>query len=151
MQATNLRVFEFIRVQDKQTGAVRVERGEKLVFLGPFEEYLGKKQTAVEIDDETSALIRNKRTGQQKLVTEKKLFIPNEDEEVLEVRKLIKLADYEACVVRDKDGRDEFFFGREQRSFFLQPYSSLVTLNWSRGRRRECRDLFIKKIDLRPM
>mmetsp|Transcript_19286 Transcript_19286/g.24882 ORF Transcript_19286/g.24882 Transcript_19286/m.24882 type:complete len:541 (+) Transcript_19286:246-1868(+) len=151
MQATNLRVFEFIRVQDKQTGAVRVERGERLVFLGPFEEYLGKKQTAVEIDDETAALIRNKRTGQQKLVTEKKLFIPNEDEEVLEVRNLMKLADYEACIVRDKDGRDEFFFGKEQRSFFLQPYCSLVSLNWSRGRRRELRDLYIKKVDLRPM
>jgi hypothetical protein len=70
---------------------------------------------------------------------------------VLEVRKLIKLADYEACIVRDKDGRDEFFFGKEQRSFFLQPYSSLVSLLWSRGRRRELRDLKIQKIDLRPM
>lgn len=148
MQAAYLRVFEFIRVQDKQTGAVRVERCEKLVFLGPFEEFLGKKQTTIEIDDETAALVRNKRSGQQRLVTEKKLFIPTEDEEVLEVRNLIKLADYEACIVRDKDGRNEFYFGKEQRSFFLQPYCSLVSLNWSRGRRRKKLDLFIKKLQL---
>jgi len=33
----------------------------------------------------------------------------------------------------------------------LPPYSELVELLWSRGRRRERRDLRIKKLDLRPM
>jgi regulator of protease activity HflC (stomatin/prohibitin superfamily) len=86
-------------------------------------------------------------------VTEKKLYFPTADEEVLEVRKLIQLADYEGCIVRDKDGHDTFFFGKNasERSFFLPPHSQLVTLLWSRGRRRERRDLRIQKIDLRPM
>mmetsp|Transcript_15446 Transcript_15446/g.22583 ORF Transcript_15446/g.22583 Transcript_15446/m.22583 type:complete len:274 (+) Transcript_15446:142-963(+) len=62
-KAMDLQVFEYVKVQDKRTGKVRTERGEKLVFLGPFEEYLGSKQTAVEVDEETSVLVRNKRTG----------------------------------------------------------------------------------------
>merc|ERR1712226_1426316 len=152
-QAMDLQVFEYVKVQNKRTGAVRTERGEKLVYLGEFDVFLGSKKTAVEVDDETSVLIRNKRTGQQSLVTEKMLFVPSQDEEVKEVRKLIKLADYEACIVRDKSGKDTFYFGsnEDQRSFFLPPYCELVQLLWSRGRRRERRALRITKIDLRPM
>jgi hypothetical protein len=91
--------------------------------------------------------------GQQRLITERQVFVPGSDEEVLEERKLIKLADYESCIVRGKDGTDTFFFGKnpDQRSFFLPPYSELVVLCWSRGRRREKRDLFLKTIDLRPV
>lgn len=153
-QALDLKVYEYIKILNKKTGELRTERGEKLVFLGPFEEYVGAtKQTAVEVDEETAVLVRNKRTGQQYLVTEKMLFVPSEDEEVAEVRKLIKLADYEACIVRDKSGKDKIYFGsnEEERCFFLPPYSELVELLWSRGRRRQRRDLRIKKLDLRPM
>merc|ERR1712165_58422 len=153
-QAMDLKIYEYIKIQNKKTGEVRTERGEKLVFLGPFEEFVGStKQLAVEVDEETAVLVRNKRSGQQYLVTEKMLFVPSNDEDVAEVRKLIKLADYEACIVRDKSGKDKFFFGsnEQQRSFFLPPYSQLVELLWSRGRRRERRDLRIKKLDLRPM
>jgi len=105
------------------------------------------------LTEETAVLVRNKRDGQQHLVTEKRLFIPTNDEEILEVRKLQKLADYEACIVRDRNGKQTVLFGRndDQRSFFLEPYTNLVTLTWSRGRRRERRDLLLTKIDLRPM
>jgi len=106
----------------------------------------------VEVDEETAVLVRNKRTGQQHLKTEKQLFVPAMDEELLEVRKLIKLADYEAVVVRDREGKDEFFFGHQaRRSFFLPPHSELVQHCWSRGRRRDTRDLRFNKIDCRPM
>ena len=153
MAAMDLRIYEYVKVQDRQTGAVRTERGEKLVFLGPFEEFVESKKVAVNIDESTAVLVRNKRSGQLSLTTEKKLFFPANDEDILEVRQLVKLADYEASIVRDKTGKDIFFFGSNeaQRSFFLPPHSNLVTLVWSRGRRRERRDLKIKKIDLRPM
>lgn len=152
--AIDLKVFEYCKIEDKRTGTVRVEKGEKLVFLSEFEEIVGsQKQKAVEVDEETAVLVRNKRSGQQTLVQEKQLFFPAADEEILKVQKLIKLADYEACIVRGKDGKDVFYFGSNdaQRSFFLPPYSQLVQLVWSRGRRREKRDLVIEKIDLRPM
>merc|ERR550539_1848106 len=148
-----IRFLENVKIHDKLTGAVRTERGEGLIFLGPFEKQIGLKQCAIEVDEETAVLVRNKRTGQQHLVTEKKLFMPSNDEEVMQVRKLIKLAEYEACIVRDKTGKDIFHFGNnvDQRSFFLPPHCELVQLQWSRGRRRERRDLFITKLDLRPV
>lgn len=153
MKAMDLKVWEYVKIQDIHTGAVRTEQGEKLVFLGPFEEYIEGKKTAVEIDDETAVLIRNKRNGQQSLVTVRSLFVPSNDEEIMEVRTLIKLATYEACVVRDNTGKDSFYFGsnNEESSFFLPPHAQLVQMLWSRGRRRERRDLVITKLDLRPM
>lgn len=153
-QALDLKIYEYVKILNKATGELRTERGEQLVFLGPFDELVGQlKQSAIEVDENTAVLVRNKRTGQQSLVTEKMLFVPSNDEEVAEVRSLIKLADYEACIVRDKSGKDDFYFGsnENQRCFFLPPYSELVELLWSRGRRRELRDLRIKKLDLRPM
>jgi len=153
-QAMDLKIYEYVKILDKRTGELRTERGEKLVFLGPFEELVGKsKQMAIEVDAQTAVLVRNKRSGQQYLETKPMLFVPSHDEEVAEVRHLIKLADYEACIVRDKSGKDEFYFGsnEEQRCFFLPPYSQLVELIWSRGRRRERRDLRIQKLDIRPM
>ena len=153
MQAMDLKIWEYVKVQNINTGAVRTERGEELVFLDPFEEYIDCKKTAIEVDDETAVLVRNKRSGQQHLVTEKILFVPSNDEEIMEVRSLVKLADYEACIVRDNTGKDSFYFGsnEEERSFFLPPHAQLVQLLWSRGRRRELRDLVITKLDLRPM
>ena len=37
------------------------------------------------------------------------------------MRKLVKLADYEACIIRGKDGHDEFFYGKnaDQRCCLL--------------------------------
>jgi len=153
--AVDLKFFEWIRIEDKRTGVTRVERGEKLVFLDAYEEFVTSPQRAVEVDDETAVLIRNNRTGQQHLVTEKMLYIPASDgsEEIIEIRRLQKLADYEACIVRGKDGGDTFYFGKnsDERSFFLPPHSQLVEHCWSRGRRREVRDLLLTTIDLRPM
>ena len=150
--AIALKCHEYVRIEDKQTGSTRVERGEQLVFLTGHEEIVGKVSKAVEIDEETAVLVRNKREGHQRLVTEQQVFVPMSDEEVIEVRKLIKLADHEACIVRGKDGTDRFLFGKnpDERAFFLPPYSEVVELAWSRGRRRERRDLILKKIDLRP-
>merc|ERR1719219_450042 len=153
-QAINLTCYEYTKIINKKTGKLRTERGEKLVFLDAFDEVVGhQKNDAVEVDEETAVLVRNKRTGQQALVTQKQLFFPSDDEEIMQVRKLTKLADYQACIIRGKDGQDSFFYGKNEseRSFFLPPYSEIVELVWSRGRRRERRDLRIKKIDMRPM
>ena len=46
-----------IAPEEHKQGQIRVERGEKLVFLEKFEEVVGlsaKKSTAVEVDDETA-------------------------------------------------------------------------------------------------
>jgi len=151
--AIDLKCNEYVKIEDKSTGTSRVERGEQLVFLGGFEEVVGSKQKAIDINAEHAVLIRNLRSGQQSLITDEQTFFPSADEEILEVRNLIKLAEYEGCIVRGKDGEDKFLFGSnpDQRCFFLPPHSELVELRWSRGRRRERRDLVLTKVDLRPM
>ena len=151
--AIDLRSFEYSKIIDKRTGKLRTERGEKLVFPGAFDEIVEKstgKYEATAIDEDTAVIVRNTRDGQQRLVTEKQRFVPDDDEEIVEVTKLTKLADYEACIVRGKDGQDQFYYGKneDQRTFFTPPYSEIVQLCWSRGRRRERRDLYISKIDL---
>merc|ERR1712217_797017 len=100
--------------------------------------------------------VRDKSSGQQRLVTENQLFFPGPHESIEEVRELIKLADHEAIILKNKDGHFQFFYGSDEkrgadqpRSFFLPPSCELVELCWSRGRRRERRDLKISRFDCR--
>ena len=152
-QAWALKCNEWVKVEDQKLGTIRTEKGEKVVWLGPMERFVQySKQKAIEVDENTSVLIRNNRTGQQRLVTEKQAFFPGDDEDIMEVRTLYKLADYEAMIVRDVKGEDKFYFGKNQadRAFFLPPYSEVVKMVWSKGRRRDQRNLVITKVDLRP-
>jgi len=128
--------------------------GPDQVFLGPHDRALGDgKQKAVEVDETHAVLVRDKRSGEVRLVTEKQLFFPGPSEEVEEVRQLITLAEHEAMIVKDKAGVFRFHFGnqteRGESSFFLPPNAEIVKLCWSRGRRREKRDLYIDRFDCR--
>jgi len=159
LTALSLKCNEYVKIQNLKSGNLRTVSGEGSIFLGPFDEIIpdpGRrlKREAIEIDEDTAVIVRNKKTGQQSIVKdEKKLYIPGDDEEVEAVRQLEVLADYEAMIIRRKDGDQQLYFGSndDQRSFFLPPYCDIVSLTWSRGRRRERRDLTIQKVDLRPM
>jgi len=161
LSAIDLKVHEYCKILDQATGDIRVESGaasgSKQVFLGPNERILGGgKQKAVEVDENHAVLVRDKSTGQMRLVKEKQLFVPGPNETIEEVRELIRLADHEAMIVRGKDGDFQYFYGSEEkrkgqpRSFFLEPYDEIVKLCWSKGRRRESRNLFIERFDCRP-
>mmetsp|Transcript_124872 Transcript_124872/g.243066 ORF Transcript_124872/g.243066 Transcript_124872/m.243066 type:complete len:792 (-) Transcript_124872:425-2800(-) len=157
LPALDLKVNEYVKILDQATGEIRVVAGANQVYLGPHEKVLdGGKQKAIEVDDEHAVLVRNKSTGQLHLVTDNQLFVPGPHESIEEVRELIRLADHEALIIKDKDGNFKFYFGSEEkrgadqaRSFFLPPYAETVKLCWSRGRRREKRDLFIERFDCR--
>jgi hypothetical protein len=152
-KAIQLQVFEYVKIQNTKTGAVRTVRGEQLVFLGEFDFQMGVKRKAIEVDQETAVLVRDKSNGQQRLVTKQELFFPGDNEEIIEVRNLTRLADHEACILRDNNGQESVMYGsnEKERSFFVPPFHEIVSLRWSRGRRRERRDLEITKLDLRPM
>merc|ERR1719491_2696613 len=60
-------------------------------------------------------------------------------------------------ILKDGDGNFQFRYGseakrkpNEPRAFFLPPFTDIVRLCWSKGRRRETRDLFIERFDSRP-
>ena len=157
LTAINLKIFEYVRVLDSATGVQRVIRGEATVFLGPTEEVIGGgKQTAVEVDTETAVRIRNKRSGELQLVTNAGLFFPKAEEEILEVQKLVKLADYECMMIKNASGELSFYYGDDAkrgdkpRAFFIPPHHTAHQLCWSRGRRRERRDLRLTTLDCRP-
>jgi hypothetical protein len=67
-----------------------------------------------------------------------------------------ELADYECMIIVNERGELNFFYGDDAkrgtkpRAFFIPPYHAPYTLTWSRGRRREKRDLRIERIDCRP-
>jgi hypothetical protein len=155
--ALDVKVHEYVKILDQASGKVRVERGLKQVFLEPHDRVLdGGKKKAVEIDDEHAVLVRDKCTGQVRLVTEKQLFVPSADESIEQIQTLIRLADHEALIVKDNEGHFHYYYGSEKkrkdgqpRAFFLPPYSGIVELCWSRGRRREKRDLMISRFDCR--
>ena len=110
LTAINLKVFQFVKVVDNSTGVIRVVRGETTVFLGATEQLIGQGKTdAVEIDKETAVLVRSKRTGELDLVSAMdkagpRLFFPQAEESIVEVQKLVKLADYECMSIVNASG-----------------------------------------------
>ena len=115
LKGITLQREQYVRLIDDVTGRIRVEVGEKCVYMGPTESYLedGKK-TAVSIDEDTAVLVRDMATGQLQLVTERGLFIPNKDQDIVNVQKRIKLADYETAIVKDQWGSYHFISGALQ-------------------------------------
>jgi len=153
-----LKAHEYLRLLDTASGRVAVHRGEATVFPRPDEQLLdGGVQQAVQVDGEHAALVRDGATGQLRLVTEPQLFVPGPTESIEEVRPLIRLADHEAMIVKDREGVFHFRYGSEARrgadeprSFFLPPYAEVVKVWWSRGPRRERKDVSFERFDLRP-
>jgi len=167
LTAINLKVFQYVKIIDNASGVIRVVRGEATVFLGPSESILGDgRQDAVAIDTETAVLVRSKRTGELILVSKESagdvalsaggLFFPQPEEEIAQVQQLIKLANYECMVISNAKGELSFYYGDDEkrgakpRAFFVPPHHQVKSLTWSRGRRRERRDLRIERLDLRP-
>jgi len=153
-----LKAHEYIRLLDVTTGKIAVHKGEAIVFPGPDDEILDSgKKSAVEIDGEHAALVRNKRTGEVRLVTELQLFVPGPNESIEEVRELIKLQEHEAMIIKDKDGGYQYYYGsdakrstEQPRAFFLPPNAEIVDIWWSRGPRREKKDVSFQRFDCRP-
>merc|ERR550514_1084237 len=109
---------------DKATGKIKVEHGEKVIFLSPTEHVLGEQTNqAVEVNREQAVLVLSKETGQHRLVTEKGVFFPGPYEEILEIRKLIFVEPHEAVAVRDDQGSFSFHIGSDGNgtgtAFFL--------------------------------
>jgi hypothetical protein len=94
--------------------------------------------------------------GGLRLVNDHGLFFPRPQDEIMSVQKLIRLADHDGLVTKDESGAFKYFYGDDTmrgdqpRAFFLPPYCEIVEHLWSRGRRRQTRDLKVTHLDMRP-
>jgi len=184
LPAYELQKHQYVKLVDRATGQVRVERGEAIIFPGPNEEadhpkrpitfpgpHTESVRDAVHVDDETAVLVNSKQSGQQRLVVEKGLFFPDRYDEIVEVRKLVRVAPHEVAIARDNKGAFHFYSGAGGAedakgggaAFFLQPHHELVTMMWSSGSSADdvknnvvkkvttvAYKVPVEKIDLRP-
>merc|ERR1719235_2102508 len=123
---------------DKATGQIKVEKGERVIFLSPTEHVLGKQTNeAVEVNREQAVLVLSKDNGQHRLITEEGVFFPGPYEEILEVRPLIHVEPHEAVAIRDDQGSFSFHIGSDGNgtgtAFFLPPHNKVMTMQWSSG------------------
>jgi len=114
---------------------VRVEVGEQICFPTATEDLRAQVNRAVDVDDETAVLVLSTETGQRRLVTEKGPFFPGAYDEILEVRKRIRVEPHEVAIVQDENGVYTFHDGSATNgtAFFLPPHSELVTMYWGSG------------------
>jgi hypothetical protein len=107
---------------------------------------------AINVGEDTCVLIRTISTAQLSLITEKGLFFPTADQEIVEVRKRVSLEDHQIIVTKDQTGKYRVRRGSDdqERSFFLGPYEQVVPLIWSTGLLKDKRNLKIEILDLRP-
>jgi regulator of protease activity HflC (stomatin/prohibitin superfamily) len=151
MKAIPLKNNQYVRLLDKRTGVLRVERGEKSVYLSPTEDVLDDVKTGINIDEHTAVLARDTTSGQLTLITEPQVLIPAPNQEIVEARRRILLEDHEAVVIKDKAGQYTVRRGTDaERAFFLQPYTQLVQFFWSTGVNKEARTLKFTHLDMRP-
>lgn len=151
-KAISLNHFEYLKLLNTKTGEISVEKGEKIVYPGPFDSVLeGGKKKAVQVDELTAVLIRDTKTGQLDLITEKQLFFPNSHQQVVEERAKIVLEDPEVMILKDKDGRYHFKAGTnpDERSFFLPPYWTIEEVKWTNGQQVE-QPKRVNRFDMRP-
>merc|ERR1712072_1514491 len=84
-------------------------------------------------------------------------FVPGPHDSTEEIRELIKLAEHEAMVLKDMEGNFQYYYGSDgkrapdqPKAFFLPPHSEIVPIWWSRGPRRERKDVSFERFDCRP-
>lgn len=142
---------EYLKLIDETTGQIRVEVGEKTAFPEAYEELLVSTTEGINIDEHTGVLIRNTKKGSLNLITDRGVYFPNAEEEIVDIREKILLENHETVIVKEKDGNYRITSGNDaENSFFLLPYEELLTLYWSSGIHKERRDLHITHIDTRP-
>jgi hypothetical protein len=106
--AIALKPQEYVKLLNKKTGAIRIQRGEALVFLAPYEVAEEGVKEMVVVDETHACLIRDIRTGKQQLIIEPQMFAPSEYQEiVVSQQNLVVLKEYEVIVLVDKQ---VFFF-----------------------------------------
>jgi len=147
--AIALKKNEYVRVVNRMSGEVKVVKGEALLFLDPVDQVVGDIETGINVDACKAVLIRKVKSGQLELITERQVFIPTEDEQIVEEKKLIRLEEYHTAVIKNNETGDKTF-RHGPTTFFLQPFTKLLEQRWSTGIHKDRKDLTVALFDSRP-
>lgn len=125
---------EYVRLVDYLTGEERIVNGPTRIIPGPYEINLGIELASF-VTVDSAALVLNKATGVQRLVTSTGLFFPEPFEWVVEMRPRIRVLTTEAIVVRTEYGSYKVYSGADGGgtgvAFFLQPFEQILSMTWS--------------------
>jgi len=144
---------EYVKIVDNNTGVIRVVTGPSTIVPKQFEKVIEGVKTAHEINDLEAVYLFDTTTGSYELITKHGMFVPTPVQNVIEVRKKIRLELNEAMVIIDKTGKYVIMRGNDNTSaFFLPPYCNILHQEWS-----NCPDKYavgnlpkISRFDMRP-
>mmetsp|Transcript_156593 Transcript_156593/g.502666 ORF Transcript_156593/g.502666 Transcript_156593/m.502666 type:complete len:823 (-) Transcript_156593:364-2832(-) len=148
---------EYVVLINKLNGQERVVKGPMMLYENVTDNFKAMrlvKKIATYLDEETAAVIANKNTAGLSLVTHcsgtDTLYVPPPNIRVVEERKLTFVKPNEVLVVRDEDGRTQFYDGSNPSTvvafqcpsaassepggglaFWLPPYSRIIRMVWS--------------------
>eukprot|EP00928_Gymnodinium_smaydae_P016406 TRINITY_DN1614_c1_g1_i1.p1 TRINITY_DN1614_c1_g1~~TRINITY_DN1614_c1_g1_i1.p1 ORF type:complete len:582 (-),score=98.63 TRINITY_DN1614_c1_g1_i1:222-1928(-) len=154
---TVLQKDQYLRLVDGITGSERVVRGPCTVMPKPDESAPNGTERFLFLETDLAALVLNRTTGSQRLVTQSGAFAPGAYEEVLEIRSLIHVLPHEAIIVQNADGQLRVHAGTDGKngagmSFFLPPYCNILRMTWSdhsKPQDNEWTKVDMTKIDMR--
>jgi len=152
----NLNMLQYIKIIDKNTGIMRIVSGPDVVMLNPYESIIKDAnnteiRTAITVNANNAVLVRDTQTGVEELITTPQKYIPAANIDIIEVRKMIKLATYERMVLIDKESKLFFKSGETEKGFFLPPFCSILSQRWSTDRNRAIeKNTKVEIFDIRP-
>merc|ERR1719160_1188366 len=80
LTATNLKSFEYVKILDTSTGILRIERGEKLIYLKPTEQLQGGVQQAISLKKVEYVRLIDSKTGKIRVERGEQLVFPEPTE-----------------------------------------------------------------------
>ncbi|KAH8080418.1 hypothetical protein JL720_9112 [Aureococcus anophagefferens] len=121
LAAVALKAWEYSVIQALDGAARRA--GPALIRLGPEDVFLSARKTGATVDALHAALVRDRSTGAERLVTCERdasfVFVPKAGEEIVEVRDLVRLAEHEAVILRDGSGKFHYRYGKTPDGCFF--------------------------------
>jgi len=120
-----LKEDEYVRLVDKETGGIHVERGSKNVIPGPTEKSLEGVQKAVSLSRYESVRVVNELSGEMRTEVGEKLVFPGPFEKMDAKQSGIRLSQNEWIRIRDK-ATGEVKVERGEKIIFLNSTESVV-------------------------
>jgi len=118
-KATSLGNMDYVKVKDTVSGAVRIERGPKLLFLGAYDQ-ITNQGTGITLSQTEYLIVENQETGGSRTVRGPTVFFPAAYESFGAKRTAISLTEDEYICVSDTATGSRLVV-KGKNLFFVEP------------------------------